>query len=406
MLYLEKHRGAGLALLTGEEMAMPPYDLCLIIPTYNERENIAPLFARLRETLEGIRYEVIVVDDDSPDRTAKAARAAAGERTNLRVLERIGRRGLASACIEGMLATSAPYLAVMDADMQHDEAILPQMFRMMQSGNFDLVVGSRHVEGGSMGEMAPWRVFLSRAGRRLCRLKRPSDPMSGFFMIRRTSFEGLAHRLSGIGFKILLDLLLTGRDTLRVGEIPYHFRPRQHGKSKLDVIEGLAYAELLLDKLLGGLIPARFVFYCAVGTLGVGIHLLLLWSFLRLVRLDFVQAQVLGTVLVMMLNYALNNSITWRDRRRRGWGFWTGMLSYGVACSLGVAANVAVSGEAARGGMPWALAGVMGLMISSVWNYGVTSIWTWRYRRERGDVRRRVSAAEGEAGSVPMRTEL
>ncbi|MGC2161464.1 MAG: glycosyltransferase family 2 protein [Silvibacterium sp.] len=371
---------------------MPPYDLCVVIPTYNERENIVPLFARLRAALAGIRYEVILVDDDSPDGTAETARAAAGEQTNLRVLERIGRRGLASACIEGMLATSAPMLAVMDADLQHDEGILPQMLRMMQSGKYDLVVGSRHAEGGSMGEMAPWRVFLSRMGRRLCRLKKPSDPMSGFFMIRRTSFESVAHRLSGIGFKILLDLLLTGRETLRVGEIPYHFRPRQHGKSKLDVIEGLAYAELLLDKLLGGLIPARFIFYCVIGAVGVGIHLLLLWSFLRVAGLDFVQSQAMGTVLVMMLNYTLNNSITWRDRRRRGWGFWTGMLSYGVACGVGVVANVAVSGEAARGGMPWALAGVTGLTISSVWNYGVTSIWTWRYRRERGGVGRRVVA--------------
>jgi dolichol-phosphate mannosyltransferase len=384
---------------------MPPYDLCIVIPTYNERENVAPLFARLREVLEGVRYEVIVVDDDSPDGTAEAARMAAGERMNLRVLERIGRRGLASACIEGMLATSAPYLAVMDADMQHDERILPEMLRMMRSGEYDLVVGSRHAAGGSMGEMAPWRVSLSRAGRRLCRLKTPSDPMSGFFMIRRTSFEGVAHRLSGIGFKILLDLLLTGRDTLRVGEIPYHFRPRQHGKSKLDVIEGMAYAELLLDKLLGGWIPARFVFYCAVGTLGVAIHLLLLGSFLWAARLEFVQSQAVATVLVMMLNYTLNNSITWRDRRRRGWGFWTGMLSYGVACSVGVAANVAVSGEAVRGGMPWELAGVTGLMISSVWNYGVTSIWTWRLRREGGGVGRRVvvvadASAPGDVKSV------
>ena len=372
---------------------MPPYDLCVVIPTYNERENIVPLFARLRTALEGIRYEVIVVDDDSPDGTAEAARVAAGGRTNIRVLERIGRRGLASACIEGMLATSADYLAVMDADLQHDERVLPQMLEMILVGGFDLVVGSRNVEGGSMGTLGRRRVFLSRMGRRLCRLEQVSDPMSGFFVIRRTAFEGVAHRLSGIGFKILLDIVMSARGGLRIAEIPYHFQPRQYGESKLDVVEGLAYLELLLDKLLGGVAPARFLLYCAVGTVGVGIHLLLLGSFLRLAGLGFVRSQALATLLVMMLNYAANNSVTWRDRRRTGWRFWTGMATYCLACLLGAAVNVAVSAEAVRGGMPWALAGVTGLMFSAVWNYGVTSIVTWRHRHDDSSAKARRRAA-------------
>lgn len=362
---------------------MPSYDLCIVIPTFNERENVAPLLSRLRSVLDGVSYEVIVVDDDSPDGTADAVRIAAGNAANIRVLERIGRRGLSSACIEGMLATSATYLAVMDADMQHDESVLPQMLHKLISGDFDLVVGSRHVEGGSMGSMAPWRQWLSQTGRRLSGLKGVSDPMSGFFMIRRVAFESVAHHLSGIGFKILLDIALSGRGRLRITEVPYHFRPRQHGESKLDVVEGLAYLELLLDKWLGGVIPARFVLYCLVGLIGVGIHLLLLGSFLRLAGLSFVRAQALATMLVMILNYAMNNSITWRDRKQKGWRFWTGMASYCAACAAGAVVNVTVSGEAARNGMPWAVAGIVGLMFSSVWNYGVTSILTWRYRRAR-----------------------
>lgn len=367
---------------------MPPYDLCIVIPTFNERDNIAPLLARLRAAMDGVRYEVIVVDDDSPDGTAAAVRAAAGERTNIRVLERVGRRGLASACIEGMLATSATYLAVMDADMQHDESVLPQMLKKIEGERLDLVVGSRNIEGGSMESMAPRRAFLSRMGRRLCRVDQLSDPMSGFFVIRRSAFEGVANRLSGIGFKILLDIVLSGHGELRVGEVPYHFKPREYGQSKLDVVEGLAYLELLLDKVLGGLIPARFVLYCTVGLVGVGIHLLLLGSFLRLAGLGFIRSQTIATILVMVLNYVMNNSITWRDRKRRGWRFWSGMASYCLACLLGAAVNVAVSSEAARGGMPWALAGVTGLMFSAVWNYGVTSILTWRYRREGNGARK------------------
>lgn len=377
---------------------MPAYDLCVVIPTFNERDNVAPLLERLRATLEGIRYEIIFVDDDSPDGTADAVRAAAGDRANVRVMERMKRRGLSSACIEGMLATSATYVAVMDADMQHDERVLPQMLEKIEHEKLDLVVGSRNIEGGSMESMAPWRAFLSRAGRRLCRVDQLADPMSGFFVMRRTSFEGVAHRLSGIGFKILLDIVLSGRGELKIAEVPYHFRPREHGESKLDVVEGLAYLELLLDKWLGGVIPARFVLYCAVGAVGVGVHLLLLWSFLRGVRMDFVEAQATATLLVMMLNYAVNNSVTWRDRKRRGWRFWTGMASYCLACSIGAVVNVAVSGEAQRGGMPWAIAGVTGLMFSAVWNYGVTSIVTWRYQRE--GVRVQHDALHGSAGAA------
>ena len=373
---------------------MQPYELCVVVPTFNERENVGPLFARLQAVLRGVRYEVMVVDDDSPDGTAEAAREAAGEQANIRVIGRIGRRGLASACIEGMLATSAPYVAVMDADMQHDERVLPEMLAVLNTGDYDLVVGSRNVTGGSMGEMAKWRVALSRMGRKLSRVHELSDPMSGFFVIRRTAFESVAHRLSGIGFKILLDIVMSGRGRLRIAEIPYHFRPREHGESKLDVVEGFAYLELLLDKALGGVIPARFLIYCAVGAVGVGIHLLLLWCFLGGAGLSFVRAQTITTLMVMMLNYVMNNSITWRDRRRRGWGFWTGMASYILACAFGLAVNVAVSGEAAQRGMPWAIAGVTGLMFSAVWNYGVTSIWTWRYRREDKSAKRRMAASE------------
>lgn len=378
---------------------MTLYALCIVIPTYNESENVAPLLTALQAALGSIRYEVIFVDDDSPDGTAEAARAAAGERANIRVMERVGRRGLASACIEGMLATSAPFIAVMDADMQHDERLLPQMLEKITDGDLDLVVGSRNMAGGSMGGMVRRRALLSQLGRRLCRVDRLSDPMSGFFMIRRTAFASLVHRLSGVGFKILLDTVLSAGGRLRIAEIPYHFRSRKHGESKLDVVEGFAYLELLLDKALRGVIPARFVIYCAVGAVGVGIHLLLLWCFLRAAGLTFARAQTITTVLVMMLNYAMNNSITWRDRRRRGWEFWTGMSSYILACALGLAVNVAVSSEAAHRGVPWAVAGVTGLMFSAVWNYGATSVLTWRYRRKRNESKRHV--AESDEAAVP-----
>ncbi|MGH9562693.1 MAG: polyprenol monophosphomannose synthase, partial [Terracidiphilus sp.] len=247
------------------------YDLAIVLPTYNESGNVGPMLERLESALGGIRYEVIFVDDDSPDGTTDVVRRMAQTRDNLRVLHRIGRRGLASACIEGILAASAPFVAVMDADMQHDESILPEMLHRMHEESLDLVVGSRNLAGGSMGEFARWRVKLSQLGKRLSLMGAEhelSDPMSGFFMVRLSSFECYAHRLSGIGFKILLDIVLSAGPGLRIGEVPYRFRQREHGESKLDVLVGLEYFELLVDKHLGSLVNVRFVIFGMVGALG------------------------------------------------------------------------------------------------------------------------------------------
>ncbi len=388
------------------------YDLAIVLPTYNESGNVGPMLERLETALAGIRYEVIFVDDDSPDGTADVVRRMARTRDNLRVLHRIGRRGLASACIEGILAASAPFVAVMDADMQHDESILPEMLRRMSEERLDLVVGSRNIAGGSMGEFARWRVKLSQLGKRLSLMGAEhelSDPMSGFFMVRLSSFECYAHRLSAIGFKILLDIVLSAGPGLRIGEVPYCFRQREHGESKLDVLVGVEYFELLVDKHLGNLVNVRFVLFGMVGALGVAVHLLILNSLLRTGGMSFAKAQTTATFLVMILNFVLNNSFTYRDRRLRGWKFLGGLMTFCTACGLGVAANVAIANEAFHHGMPWWLAALTGLLFSSVWNFGVTSMTTWRQERRSSEQRaqRRIEAAQAvtsDADGVPVKT--
>lgn len=388
------------------------YDLAIVLPTFNESGNVGPMVERLESALGGIRYEVIFVDDDSPDGTADVVRRMAGNRDNLRVLHRIGRRGLGSACIEGILAASAPFVAVMDADMQHDERILPEMLHRMHEESLDLAVGSRNIAGGSMGEFARWRVKLSQLGKRMSLMgaeHKLSDPMSGFFMVRLSSFERFAHRLSGIGFKILLDIVLSAEPGLRIGEVAYRFRNREHGESKLDVLVGLEYFELLVDKHLGSLVNVRFVLFGMVGALGVGVHLLILNSLLRASGLSFAKAQAAATFLVMILNFVLNNSFTYRDRRLKGWRFFTGLITFCTACGLGVAANVAIANEAFHHGMPWWLAALTGLLFSSVWNFGVTSMTTWRQERRSSEQRaqQRIEAARAlasDADHMPVKT--
>ncbi len=383
------------------------YDLAIVLPTYNESKNIVPMLDRLERALGGIRYEVLFVDDDSPDGTADLVRSIARDRGHVRVVHRIGRRGLASACIEGILAASAPFVAVMDADMQHDESILPQMLARIREENLDLVIGSRNIAGGSMGEFAPWRVKLSQWGRRLSLMGAAhelSDPMSGYFMVRVSSFERFAHRLSALGFKILLDIVLSAGPELRIAEVPYRFRLREHGESKLDMMVGLEYLELLIDKHLGNLVNVRFVLFGMVGALGVGVHLLILRGLLHLAGVGFAKGQTATTFLVMVLNFVLNNTVTYRDRRLRGWRFVRGLVTFCLACGLGVAANVAVANEAFDRGVPWWLAAFMGLLFSAVWNYGVTSMTTWRQERRSSEQRAQRRIAAATAQTAPAKT--
>jgi dolichol-phosphate mannosyltransferase len=374
------------------------YELAVVLPTFNESANVQRLVERLQTALAGVHYEVIFVDDDSPDGTAAAVRRLAQRHDNLRVLHRIGRRGLSSACTEGILAASAEYVAVMDADMQHDESVLPEMLRRIREENLDLVVGSRNIAGGSMGQFASWRVKLSQLGRRLSLMgveHQLTDPMSGFFMVRFSTFERLAHRLSAIGFKILLDIVLSAGPGLRIGEVAYHFRQREAGESKLDVMVGLEYLELLADKLFGNLINVRFVLFCMVGAVGVVVHLAILRGLMRFESLSFARGQTIATLIVMVLNYTLNNSVTYRDRRLRGRALWIGLITFCLACGLGVVINVAVSNEAFHHGVPWLFAALSGLLFSAVWNYGVTSMTTWRQTRLSSEqrARRRIQAA-------------
>lgn len=370
-------------------------ELAVVIPTFKERDNIAPVLERLEATLRGVDYEVIFVDDDSPDGTAEAIRAIGIGNPRVRVLQRINRRGLASACIEGMMASPANYIAVMDADLQHDETILPEMLSRLKSGKFDIAVGTRNAAGGSMGEFAAARVRLSNVGRKLSKFisrTEVSDPMSGFFMLTRPFLNEVVHSASGIGFKILLDILASANRPVRLTEVPYRFRSRMHGESKLDILVGLEYLQLLLDKLVGAYIPVRFVIFAGVGTVGAAVHLSVLYSLLTLGK-TFPVAQAAATICVMTLNFFLNNAITYRDRRLKGARLLSGLLTFYAACSIGAFLNIRAASFALGIGFRWYTAGILGVTLSSVWNYGVTAVFTWR--QDRTSTQRRMAAMRG-----------
>jgi dolichol-phosphate mannosyltransferase len=356
-------------------------ELSIIVPTFNERDNIIQLINRLRDCLEGIAWEVIFVDDDSSDGTAGVVRTLARLDRSVRCIQRIGRRGLSSACIEGMLASSAPYLAVMDADMQHDETLLPQMLSVLQQGEADVVVGSRYVGNGSLGQLSESRAFISRFATKLSRLvlqAELADPMSGFFMIKRDALHTVLRRLSAIGFKLLLDLFASSPRPLRFKELPYEFRPRQAGTSKLDGHAVWDYLMLLTDKMIGHIVPLRFVSFTLVGGVGVLLHLSILSLLFRGLGVDFVVGQTVATLIAMTGNFFLNNILTYRDMRLKGWEWVRGWLAFVLICSVGMVANVGVAASLFRDHRGWLLSAIAGVFIGAVWNYAVSAVYTWK----------------------------
>ncbi|MGA7137673.1 MAG: glycosyltransferase family 2 protein [Terriglobales bacterium] len=358
-----------------------PIELAVVVPTFNERDNISLLVPALEKALPAIQWELIFVDDNSPDGTGECIRRLAATDRRIRVLERIGRRGLSSACIEGMLATPAPYIAVMDADLQHDERVLPKLLELMKSEDLDIAVASRNLAGGSCEGFSAWRLWLSSMGSRMGRLvcrSEVSDPMSGFFLVNRAFFRQTAHRLSGAGFKILVDLLASSPRPVRVGEVPYHFRRRQLGESKLDVRAELEYLYLILDKTIGRIVPTRFVLFVLVGSAGLVIHLSTLGQLYGWEKTSFKVAQLAGTIVAMTFNFLLNNVVTFRDRQLRGWRLASGLLTFYAACSLGAVINVSFAQSLFHLGFAWYVAGLAGMAVSSVWNYGVNLVLTWR----------------------------
>jgi dolichol-phosphate mannosyltransferase len=357
-------------------------ELTIVVPTFNERENVSILPKRLAAVLAGVDWEIVYVDDDSPDDTATEVRRIAMRDRRVRIIRRLGRRGLASACVEGILSSSAPFVAVMDADLQHDERLLREMLQRLKAEALDIVVASRYVAEGSVDGWDASRAAISRIGARVAKIVMKADvkdPMSGFFMMRRESFDQSMRCLSQHGFKILLDLFVSAPRPLRFLELSYSFQARQFGESKFDAMAAWEFGVLVLDKLFGRFLPVRFILFAMVGRTGLVVHL----AILGLIRhaAPFVAAQTVAVVGAMTWNFFLNNTITYRDRRLKGRAILGGILIFYLVCAAGAVANVGAASLMFGIGRVWWVAGLAGALIGAVWNYAATSFFTWKQSR-------------------------
>lgn len=360
--------------------SQPAPELTVVIPTFKERNNVGQMVERLRRVLASCDWEVIFVDDDSPDGTAELVRAIGEQDRRVRCIRRVGRRGLAGACIEGMLASQARYVAVIDADLQHDEMLLVTMLDRLRANRADLVVASRYLDGAAAQGLSAARAHVSSWSNLLAnRLLGVSlsDPMSGFFMMRREAFEDLAPALSPQGFKIFLDIAASARGRLRIVELPYVFRERLRGESKLDTRVALDFIALLVAKLTHNFISYRFLLFCLIGLTGVAVHMTILQLVVQTDAVHFVPEQLIATMGAIAWNYVLNNAITYRDLRLTGWRFIFGLVGFYLICGVGAVSNIGIANFIYSAGPNWWLAGLLGAFIGVVWNYVMSLTFIW-----------------------------
>ena len=355
--------------------------LTVVVPTFNEAANVPLLVERVALTLVGLSWELVFVDDNSPDDTSAIAKKLGQRDARIRCIRRVGRRGLAGAFIEGALSSQAQFVAVMDADLQHDETLLPQMLELLMRQSADLVIGSRYVIGGHPGGLSAVRLSISMLAtlwaRRLAHAS-VNDPMSGFFMMRRELVDQIAPSLSSEGFKILFDILVTERDAgLKIVELPYGFRNRKSGNSKFDIRNAVDFGALLIAKLTGNTLPPRFLSFVLVGGSGVAVQFACLWQGLT-AGLSFPSAQAVATLAAMTTNFLLNNLLTYRDQRVAGWRLIPALLTFYAVCSIGALSNVGVSSWLYTQRPVWWLAGIAGSVVGAVWNYAGSSTFVWK----------------------------
>ena len=366
-------------------------ELTVIVPTFNEAANVEPLIAGLRAALKDVAWQVIFVDDDSPDGTAEAVKAIAAVDAQVQCLRRVGRRGLAGAVIEGALASATPYVAVIDGDLQHDETLLPKMLAALRAGDGQLAIASRYLEDDAVVEGLSG---ARRAGSRLANWlgqkvlhQQVNDPVSGFFMIERGLIEAVAPKLSTEGFKVLFDIIACQPTPLRIVELPYTFRERQAGGSKLDRRIVIDYLSLLLSKLTHDIVSTRALLFGLVGASGLVINLGSLKIIMALgahafgtrysAEALFSVAQITASVIAMTSNYLINNAVTYRDKRKRGLDLLIGYLKFCAFCSVGLVASFAVANLLFRWTHASILAGAAGAGFGAVWNYVTASVAVW-----------------------------
>ncbi|NJE61525.1 glycosyltransferase [Thermococcus sp. 21S7] len=349
--------------------------ISVIVPTYNERENLEELFNRIQGALEGHDYEIIIVDDDSPDGTWQFAQGL-GERYPVRVIRRTEEKGLSSAVIRGFREASGDIFVVMDADLQHPPEVIPKLLRAIENGA-DIAIASRYVPGGGVKNWYWYRKLISRGAIMIGRLALPrirnvKDPVSGFFALRREVVEGVD--LNPVGFKILMEILIKGKYG-KVAEVPFTFGLRKAGESKLGTRTMLNYLRHVYRLMRWEGELDRLVKFTLVGLSGVLVNESFLWLFVSDFGWDKILANVPATELAILNNFTWNDLWTFKDIRRKP--LWRRLLTFHMAALTGAVVQWLIYAGLVYMGLYYLISNLIGIVVSFAVRFIVNRHVTW-----------------------------
>jgi len=288
------------------------HKISVIVPTYNEKENLGRLVERVFEALKGVDFEIVVVDDNSPDGTGQLADQIALKNSNVKAVHRPGKLGLGTAILDGVKASEGEFVSVIDADLQHPPELLKVMLEKAVEGN-DVVIASRYVEGGRVEGWSFTRRLISKGALWLSHILLPrtrgvKDTLSGYFVFKKDVIGGV--QFNARGFKLLIEILVKGKYN-KVVEVPYTFKPREVGESKMKLNEIFNYLRQVIR-----LSNYRAFKFMAVGVSGVFVNLGALWYLKSFIGISELVAGALAIELSILSNFLLNDFWTFRDRRR------------------------------------------------------------------------------------------
>ena len=355
-------------------------EFSLVVPTYCESQNIAILVEKVHQSLSSYSYELVVVDDNSPDGTSEIANSLS-QQYPVRVITRRNERGLASAVVEGFKQARGDILGVIDADLQHPPEVIPELLETVMSGA-DVVIASRYVEGGGSEGWSASRKIISKGSKLLAQVLLPAargikDPLSGFFLLRKEVIDGV--ELSPTGYKILLEVLVKGKAT-EVAEVPYIFKVRERGTSNLTSGEGIRYLKHLtrLTGLQAG--AMRFLKFSLVGLSGVLVNEGLLWLLTENLGLYYLLSAAIAVETAIITNFILNDIWTFRDRRTSGNRSLLGRgLKFNLVSLGGLGINIAILWTVTEVvGISYLISNLIGIAGATLWNYTINTLWTWR----------------------------
>lgn len=355
--------------------------LTIIIPTYNERDNIVPLVFEVAQALQGIDWAIFFVDDNSNDGTITQLESIANTNDRVDGVIRKGIRGLSGAVLTGLMYARSPYIAVMDADLQHDPKLIKRMLAGLESDSYiQVAVASRYTQSTKISGLNTSRLIGSIILTYVARIiisKKLTDPMSGFFITRRSTFSQLAPHLSHNGYKIMLDLVSGLPDKNAILEFPLIFRSRHTGQSKMDFRVLWELLLIFIQRSIKNLLPRRFLSFSLIGLVGLSIHMLALLILFALLEINFSLSQIAATAIAMLNNFLLNNYLTYQNSSLHGRKLVLGYLKFVLICTLGGLISYTIANHLLGQGMYWAISGCIGAIAAACWNYSLSKFFTW-----------------------------